>query len=74
MKVRSAIMPKKETVTVQGTEIAVLTHKQDDYISLTDMAKYRDKNNPAQIISMWLRTYSTIEYLGLWEKLNNPDF
>ena len=68
-------MPKKkETVTVQGTEIAVLTHKQDDYISLTDMAKYRDKNNPAQIISMWLRTYSTIEYLGLWEKLNNPDF
>ena len=35
-------MPKKETVTVQGTEIALLTHRQDDYISLTDMARYRD--------------------------------
>jgi hypothetical protein len=68
-------MPKKkETVTVQGTEIAVLTHRQDDYISLTDIAKYRDKNNPAQIISMWLRTYNAIEYLGLWETLNNTDF
>ena len=67
-------MPKKETVTVQGTEIAVLTHRQDDYISLTDIAKYRDKSNPAQIISMWLRTYNAIEYLGLWETLNNTDF
>ena len=43
-------MPKKkETVTVEGTEIAVLTHKHDDYISLTDMAKYRDKENPSQV-------------------------
>ena len=65
-------MPKKkETVTVQGTDIVVLTHRQDDYISLTDMAKYRDKSSPAQIISMWLRTYNAIEYLGLWERLNN---
>jgi hypothetical protein len=41
---------------------------------LTDIAKYRDGENPSQIISLWLRTYSTIEYLGLWETLNNPDF
>jgi len=68
-------MPKKkETVTALGTEIAVLTHKHDDYISLTDMAKYRDKENPSQIISLWLRTFSTISYIGLWEKINNPDF
>jgi len=68
-------MPKKnETVTVEGTEIAVLTHKHDDYISLTDMAKYRDKENPSQIISLWLRTFSTISYIGLWEKINNPGF
>ena len=38
------------------------------------MAKYRDSKNPSQIISLWLRTYSTIEYLGLWEMLNNPNF
>jgi len=67
-------MPKKETVNVQGTEITLLTHKQDDYISLTDMARHRDKENPTQIISLWLRTFSTISYIGLWETINNPDF
>ncbi|HBU11975.1 MAG TPA: hypothetical protein DEB31_04390 [Clostridiales bacterium] len=36
--------------------------------------QYRDVDNPSQIISLWLRTYSTIEYLGLWETLHNPDF
>jgi hypothetical protein len=65
---------KTETVNVQGTEISILTKNNDDYISLTDMARYRDKENPAQIISLWLRTYSTISYMGLWEKINNPDF
>ena len=41
---------------------------------MTDIAKIRDAENPAQIISLWLRTYSTIEYIGLWEMLNNPNF
>jgi hypothetical protein len=36
--------------------------------------KIRDEENSSQIISLWLRTYSTIEYIGLWEMLNNPDF
>lgn len=67
-------MNKKETINVQGTEIALLAKEKEDYISLTDIAKYRDSENPSQIISLWLRTYSTIEYLGLWERLNNPDF
>ena len=67
-------MSKKESINVQGTEIILFSHKKEDYISLTDMAKYRDRENPAQVISLWLRTYSTIEYLGLWERLNNPDF
>ena len=74
IKMERRKMAKKENIHVQGTEIAILAHRQDDYISLTDMAKYRDKNNPAQIISMWLRTYNAIEYLGLWERLNNTDF
>jgi hypothetical protein len=42
---------KKETVTVQGTEIAVLTHQQDDYISLTDMAKYKNTDVTGLVIS-----------------------
>ena len=46
----------------------------EDYISITDIAKVKDAENPAQIISLWLRTYSAIEYLGLWELLHNCNF
>lgn len=61
-------------ITVKGTDIVFYKKSEEDYISLTDIAKIRDKENPSQIISLWLRTYSTIEYIGLWELLNNPDF
>jgi hypothetical protein len=61
-------------ITVKDTEIVLFKKEKEDYISLTDIAKVRDKENPSQIISLWLRTYSTIEYLGLWEMLNNPVF
>ena len=65
---------KKETVTVQGTEIAVLTHKHDDYISLTDMAKYKNPNSTGLVISHWMRTGYTLNFLGAWERLHNPNF
>jgi len=61
-------------ITVKDTEIVIFKKEPEDYISLTDIAKVRDKENPSQIISLWMRTYSTIEYPGLWEKLNNPHF
>jgi len=61
-------------IIVQNTEIIFYKKEQENYISLTDIAKVRDRENPSQIISLWLRTYNTIEYLGLWEKLNNPNF
>ncbi|WP_352421061.1 KilA-N domain-containing protein [Proteiniphilum sp.] len=61
-------------IIVKGTDIVFYKKSEEDYISLTDIAKIRDKDNPSQIISLWLRTYSTIEYIGLWEMLNNPDF
>ena len=61
-------------ITVKNREIVFYKKEQEDYISLTDIAKVRDKDNPSQVISLWLRTYSTIEYLGLWEMLNNPNF
>ncbi len=67
-------MPKKEYVNVQGMDVAVLTHNQDDYISLTDIAKYRDAENPRYIIQNWMRNRNTIEFLGLWEVLYNPIF
>jgi hypothetical protein len=69
-------MAKKqsETINVQGAIITVTQINQNDYISLTDLAKYRNSKDPSQIISLWMRTYSTIEYLGLWETLYNPKF
>ena len=61
-------------ITVKGADITFYKKAQEDYISLTDIAKVRDRENPSQIISLWLRTYNTIEYIGLWEMLNNPIF
>lgn len=63
-----------EKIIVKNAEIVFFKKETTDYISLTDIAKVRDMEDPAQIISLWLRTYNTIEYLGLWEMLNNPDF
>jgi hypothetical protein len=65
---------KNKTINVQGNEVTVYQNKTEDYISLTDIAKYRDNDNPSNVISLWLRTFNTIRYLGLWETLHNPDF
>ncbi len=59
---------------VQGKEITVITREEDDYISLTDIARYRNNNAPADIVKNRMRSRSTIEFLGLLEKLNNPAF
>ncbi|MDR2691333.1 MAG: KilA-N domain-containing protein [Dysgonamonadaceae bacterium] len=67
-------MNKKETINVQGTEIILLSHKKEDYISLTDMAKYKNAEATGLVISHWLTTRYTIDYLGIWESVNNPDF
>ena len=67
-------MAKKDKITVQGTEIILLSHQKEDYISLTDMAKYKNAEIPATVISHWLSTNFSINYMGLWERMNNPDF
>ena len=65
----------KSTINAQGTEISVLSSaKSEDYISLTDIARYRNPDEPSAVIGNWLRNRSTIEFLGLWEELNNPTF
>ena len=58
-------------ITVQNTEITILTNEGDDYISLTDMARSQLQEH---IIFRWLSLKSTIEYLGEWEILYNPNF
>ena len=61
---------RKSIIAVQGTEIAVC-RRQGDYISLTDMLKAKDGDF---FISDWLRNRNTVEFLGIWESVNNPDF
>lgn len=61
-------------IEVQGQEITVVSLKEEDYISLTDMARYKDPERTDYIISNWLRNRNTIEFLGVWEQLNNPEF
>jgi hypothetical protein len=55
----------KNKISVQGNEINIISREQEDYILLTDMAKYRNKEDPFAIINNWMRSRSTIEFLGL---------
>ena len=64
----------KETIHAKGFEISIYTEDfKSEYISLTDIAKYKS-NDPNDVIKNWLRSKDTIEFLGLWEHLHNPDF
>jgi hypothetical protein len=63
------------SIDVKGLTIrAKLSSKGDDYISLTDIAKYEDEDNPRYIIQNWMRNRSTVDYLAIWEELHNPNF
>lgn len=66
---------KKETIEAKGFTIQVYTEDfRNDYVSLTDIARYKNKEEPNVVVANWMRNYSTIEYLGIWERLNNPNF
>ena len=66
--------PKKATIEVQGTAITVLTQSVDDYISLTDIAKHKEPDRSDHVIQNWMRNRNTIELLGFWESIYNPNF
>jgi hypothetical protein len=70
-KVYSMSKPKTSTIEVQGTAITVLSYKDEDFISLTDMLKAKDGDF---FISDWLRNRNTVEFLGVWESIYNPQF
>ena len=64
----------RDSIHAKGTNIAVLSNgNSDDYISLTDIARYKS-DAPDDVIKNWMRNRDTIEFLGLWEQLNNPEF
>ena len=59
-------------IVVQGVEVHVTSREEQDYISLTDMASKFDGDN--SLIESWMRNKDTVEFLGVWERLNNPNF
>lgn len=66
---------KKDTIEVKGIAIQVYTEDfQNDYISLTDIARYKNREEPNVVVANWMRNFNTIEYLGIWESLNNQNF
>jgi hypothetical protein len=67
-------MTKNKTIDVHGTEILIYSENETEYISLTDIARFRDAERSDYILQNWMRNRSTIEFIGLWEQFNNPDF
>lgn len=67
-------MAKKETIKVVGTEITVFSKGNNDYISLSDMAGYKDALEARVVVSNWMSTHFTLDFLGLWEQIYNPNF
>ena len=67
-------MAKNKTINVKGTEITLFSEGVADYISLTDIARYKDLERTETIIQNWIRNRNTIELLGFWEQLYNPNF
>ena len=66
---------KKDTIEAKGIAIQVYTENfKNDYISLTDIARYKNSEEPNVVVANWMRNYNTIEYLGIWEQLNNLEF
>jgi len=64
----------KTKLNVNDLEIVLYKQNEEEFISLTDMAKFRDSERTNYIIQNWMRTRNTIEFLGLWEQLRNPNF
>lgn len=62
---------KKTTINVQGTEITVMSQREDDFISITDMSR---KFGDDTLIYSWMRNRNTLEFLGIWEQIHNPGF
>lgn len=65
---------KSKIIKVHGRDITVVSSPMDDYISITDIARFKDARRTDYIIQNWLRNRNTLEFLGIWERLNNPNF
>ena len=67
-------MSKAKIVNVNGISIGTILLRGEDFISLTDIARNKNLHEPKDVVKNWMRSKTTIEFLGLWEQLNNVDF
>lgn len=67
-------MPKNTKINVKGYEIVTFKNKEDDYISLTDIAKSKNQDDPRFVIQNWMKTRYTVDFLGIWEQMYNKNF
>lgn len=67
-------MAKKNEIIVKDVSIKTMNVNGIDYICITDIAKQKNSAEPKDVVKNWMRQKNTLEYLGLWEKLNNPNF
>jgi len=67
-------MNNSKKLKVENFDITLYIKGKEDFFSLTDMARYKDTTRTNYIIQNWMRTRNAIEFNGLWEQLNNPDF
>ncbi|MCK4979014.1 MAG: KilA-N domain-containing protein [Candidatus Delongbacteria bacterium] len=65
---------RNQVIEIENNEIILFTENNEEFISLTDMARFKNTQSTGLVISHWLSTRYTIEFMGLWEKLNNPNF
>lgn len=65
---------KRGAIIVQDTAVGLHRVRDHDYLSLTDIARFKNPDEPKDVVKNWLRSRSTIEFLGLWERINNPGF
>ena len=67
-------MKSSSKLNVNGTIVRVILHNGSDYVCITDIAALRNPIEPKDVVKNWMRSRATISFLGLWEKLHNPDF
>ena len=65
---------EKKKIKVKGTEMVLFTKEKEDNISITDIARFKDSERSDYIIQNWMRNRNTIEFIGLWGIIHNPDF
>ena len=67
-------MAKKNEIIVKDVSIRTMKVNESDYICITDIAKQKNAEEPKDVVKNWMRQKNTLEYLGLWERLHNPQF